>query len=365
MQHYNFCAGPAMLPAEVMQQAQSEFINWQNSGSSVMEISHRSKPFIEVAATAEQDLRDLLAVPDNYKVLFLQGGGRGQFASVPLNIASPEQYSLHLQTGSWSKGAVSEAAKYTHTHVVAKDTVNADNQRVIPDVSDWDLPADILANTAFLHYCPNETVDGVALHTPPKLPNVELVADMSSNILSAPINIADYGVIYAGAQKNIGPSGLAVVIVREDLLGKAQAQTPSFINFTLAAENDSMYNTPPTYSWYLAGLVFKWLKAQGGVAAIHAKNIEKASLLYQCIDELDFYHNNVAPEFRSIMNVPFTLANPALDATFLAEAEASGLHALKGHRSVGGMRASIYNAMPLAGVQALVKFMREFAVAQG
>ena len=365
MQHFNFCAGPAMLPEAVMQQAQAELVNWQDSGSSVMEISHRSQPFIDVAAQAEQDLRDLLHVPDNYKVLFLQGGGRGQFAAVPLNIARPDQYSLHLQTGSWSKGAVAEAAKYTHTHVVAKDTVNDVGQRIIPSIDTWDLPESIRDQVAYLHYCPNETVDGVALHTPPKIEGVDLVADMSSNILSTPINVADYAVIYAGAQKNIGPSGLAVVIVREDLLGKSQTGTPSFIDYTLAAENDSMYNTPPTYSWYLAGLVFKWLKAQGGVEAMQAKNEAKAAYLYQCIDELDFYHNNVAPEFRSIMNVPFTLANSDLGKQFLAEAEAAGLHALKGHRSVGGMRASIYNAMPMAGVEALVSFMRQFAQQHG
>lgn len=365
MQHFNFCAGPAMLPAEVMQHAQAEMLDWQGCGSSVMEISHRSAPFIEVAQQAEQDLRELLNVPQNYKVLFLQGGGRGQFAAAPLNIASPEQTSLHLVTGSWSKGAVSEAAKYTQTHVVAKDAINAENKRYVPEASTWDASDEVLKNAAYLHYCPNETVDGVALHTPPRFHNIDLVADMSSNILSVPINVQDYGVIYAGAQKNIGPSGLAVVIVRDDLLGKAQSATPSFINYTLAAEHDSMYNTPPTYSWYLAGLVFQWLKNRGGVAEIAKLNHAKAQTLYQAIDSDDFYHNNVADAHRSIMNVPFTLADASLDSLFLAEAEKAGLHALKGHRSVGGMRASIYNAMPLQGVMTLVEFMREFSRKHG
>ena len=365
MQHFNFCAGPAMLPQEVMQQAQAEFVNWQDSGSSVMEISHRSQPFMDVAAQAEQDLRDLLNVPENYKVLFLQGGGRGQFAAVPLNIARPEQTSLHLVSGSWSKGAVAEAQKYTQTHIVAQDAVNADGNRFVPATADWQVDEATLQNAAYLHYCPNETVDGIALHTPPRFHDLDLVADMSSNILSVPINIQDYAVVYAGAQKNIGASGLAVVIVRDDLLGKAQTATPSFMDYTLAAKHDSMYNTPPTYSWYLAGLVFQWLKARGGVAEMAKLNHAKAQTLYQAIDANDFYHNNVASEHRSIMNVPFTLADPALDKTFLAEAEQAGLHALKGHRSVGGMRASIYNAMPLQGVMTLVEFMQEFARKHG
>ena len=365
MQHFNFSAGPAMLPADVMQQAQAEFLNWQNLGSSVMEISHRSKPFIEVAAEAEQDLRDLLAVPDNYKVLFLQGGGRGQFASVPLNIAQSTDLSLHLQSGSWSKGAVDEAAKYTRTHVVTQDAVNAAGQRYVPDQTQWTLTEEQRQQAAYLHYCPNETVDGIAIFEPPKLDNIPIVADMSSTILSGPLNVSDYGVIYASAQKNIGPSGLAVVIVRDDLLNQSQSITPSFLNYTLAANNDSMYNTPPTYSWYLSGLVFKWLKAQGGLSAISQRNEAKAALLYQTVDNNDFYHNNVALAHRSIMNVPFTLADPALDKEFLMLAEANGLAALKGHRSVGGMRASIYNAMPIEGVQALTEFMQEFARTKG
>lgn len=365
MQHFNFSAGPAMLPAEVMQQAHAEMLNWQGLGSSVMEISHRSKPFIEVAAQAEQDLRDLLSVPNNYKVLFLQGGGRGQFTSVPLNIAQPNDLSLHLQSGSWSKGAVSEAEKYTRTHVVAQDTVNTEGLRVVPAQHEWSLTDEQRTQAAYLHYCPNETVDGIAIFTPPKLEDVPLVADMSSTILSGPLNVNDFGIIYASAQKNIGPSGLAVVIVRDDLLDKAQSITPSFLNYTIQANSDSMYNTPPTYSWYLSGLVFKWLKAQGGLSVISKRNETKAALLYDAIDNNDFYHNNVAKQHRSIMNVPFTLANPALDSEFLSLAEANGLAALKGHRSVGGMRASIYNAMTLEGVQALVDFMHEFSRTKG
>lgn len=365
VQHFNFSAGPAMLPAEVMQQAHAEMLNWQGLGSSVMEISHRSKPFIEVAAQAEQDLRDLLFVPNNYKVLFLQGGGRGQFTSVPLNIAQPNDLSLHLQSGSWSKGAVSEAAKYTRTHVVAQDTVNTEGLRVVPAQHEWSLTDEQRTQAAYLHYCPNETVDGIAIFTPPKLEDVPLVADMSSTILSGPLNVNDFGIIYASAQKNIGPSGLAVVIVRDDLLDKAQSITPSFLNYTIQANSDSMYNTPPTYSWYLSGLVFKWLKAQGGLSVISKRNETKAALLYDAIDNNDFYHNNVAKQHRSIMNVPFTLANSALDSEFLSLAEANGLAALKGHRSVGGMRASIYNAMTLEGVQALVDFMHEFSRTKG
>ncbi len=320
-----------------------------------MEVSHRGADFIEIAAQAEQDLRDLLKVPDNYKVLFLQGGGRGQFAAVPLNLSTSDDTSLHLVSGSWSSGAVDEASKYNNAKIIGQVVEHNGFQTVPkPTLSDIDQSA------AYLHFCPNETVDGIAFDWLPEAGNVPLVADMSSNILSKPIDVSKYGVIYAGAQKNIGPSGLSLVIVRDDLIGKARQSTPSIFDYALMASKDSMYNTPPTFSWYLAGLVFQWLKEQGGVEAMTSINQHKADLLYSAIDDSSFYRNNVHPDNRSIMNVPFHLADPALDKVFLEKSKEAGLMALKGHRSVGGMRASIYNAMPVEGVEALVKFMREF-----
>lgn len=345
-----------MLPEPVMRQAQAEFIDWQGMGRSVMEISHRSKEYIALAETAEQDLRDLMAVPDNYKVIFSQGGGRGQFAAVPMNLRQNGQCADFLLSGSWSKGAIQEAEKFLPTKVVAQLEAR-DGLHAVPNIS-----ANMMsAGSAYFHYCSNETVDGIEINTIPDSGDVPLVVDMSSNILSQPVDVSKFGVIYAGAQKNIGPSGLAVVIVREDLLDFAMPQTPSFMHYKTMAEYDSMYNTPPTYSWYLAGLVFKWLKEQGGVSAIALENAKKAELLYRCIDNSDFYINKVHPNFRSKMNVTFHLPSPDLDAAFLEQAEQIGLTALKGHRSVGGMRASIYNAMPIAGVIALVEFMQEFA----
>ncbi|MEP1445811.1 MAG: 3-phosphoserine/phosphohydroxythreonine transaminase [Paraglaciecola sp.] len=352
---YNFCAGPAMLPEPVMRQAQAELIDWQGMGRSVMEISHRSKEYIALAKTAEQDLRDLMAIPDNYKVIFSQGGGRGQFAAVPMNLRQKGQRADFLLSGSWSKGAIQEAEKFLPTKVVA-DLEIRDGLHVVPNIS----PNMMSANSAYFHYCSNETVDGIEINTIPDSGDVPLVADMSSNILSQPIDVSKFGIIYAGAQKNIGPSGLAVVIVREDLLDFAMPHTPSFMHYKTMAEYDSMYNTPPTYSWYLAGLVFKWLKEQGGVSAIALENAKKAELLYRCIDNSDFYINKVHPNFRSKMNVTFHLPSPDLDAVFLQGAEQAGLTALRGHRSVGGMRASIYNAMPIAGVKTLVEYMQEF-----
>ncbi|MFC3095644.1 3-phosphoserine/phosphohydroxythreonine transaminase [Alteromonas sediminis] len=354
MTAYNFSAGPAKLPEEVMLQAQNEFVDWNGQHSSVMEISHRSKAFLRVAEEAESDFRDLLTIPANYKVLFMHGGGRGQFAAVPLNLSAPEQCSTHIVTGSWSKGAVAESDKYNNAVVIAEATIKDGLKYVEP------VKSDLQPDAAYCHFCPNETVDGIAFDWLPQVGSVPLVADMSSTILSQPLDIDKYGLIYAGAQKNIGPSGLSVVIVRDDLLGKAQAITPSFLDYSLQSQNDSMYNTPPTYSWYLAGLVFKWLKDKGGVNAIAAINDQKSALLYEAIDSSDFYNNPVHPDNRSKMNVPFTLANGELDSVFLEQAESAGLQALKGHRSVGGMRASIYNAMPLSGVQALVAFMKEF-----
>ena len=355
---YNFCAGPAMLPPAVMQQAKEEFLNWQDTGCSVMELSHRSKAFISVAQQAEADLRSLLKVPDNYQILFTHGGGRGQFSAIPLNLSNGQMHADYLISGSWSKSAVTEASRYLNTRVVAEPQ-RTDGQLHIP------REFDLSENAAYFHYCPNETVDGVEINWVPETGDVPIVADMSSNILSKPIDVEKFGVIYAGAQKNIGPSGLAVVIVRDDLLGRARPETPSIINYSLLSEHDSMYNTPPTFAWYLAGLVFSWLKDQGGVEKMAELNQQKADLLYSAIDASDFYVNSVAPEFRSRMNVPFQLANSDLDKRFLEHAEAEGLTALKGHRSVGGMRASIYNAMPLSGVQTLVDFMHEFVRRNG
>lgn len=343
-----------------MQKAQAEFTNWRNSGYSVMEVSHRGADYMEIAKQAELDLRDLLAVPDNYHVLFTHGGGRGQFAAVPLNLSEKDDTSLHLVSGSWSRGAVDEASKYNHARVIG-DVEKRDGLWYV------NKPAadSIDQNAAYLHFCPNETVDGIAYDWLPESGNVPLVADMSSTILSQPLDVSRYGVIYAGAQKNIGPSGLSVVIVRDDLIGKARRETPSIFDYKLLAESDSMYNTPPTYSWYLAGLVFQWLKEQGGLEAIAKHNAEKAAMLYTEIDQSDFYQSQVHPAFRSKMNVPFQLADNKLDDKFLKEAEANGLVALKGHRFVGGMRASIYNAMPIKGVVALVEFMRDFARRNG
>lgn len=345
-----------MLPAAVMQQAQSEFLDWQSMGRSVMEISHRSKEYIALAETAEQDLRDLLSVPNNYKVLFAQGGGRGQFSAVPMNLRGRGDTAHFLQTGAWSKGAVKEANKFINTNVVA-DVVVKNDLITVPKIT----ATDIDPNSAYFHYCSNETVDGIEIDYIPDCGDVPLVADMSSNILSKPIDIAKFGVIYAGAQKNIGPSGLSVVIVRDDLLDYAMPETPTFLHYQTMAKHGSMYNTPPTYSWYLAGLVFKWLKEQGGVESIAQKNTQKAALLYDCIDSSGFYLNKVHPDFRSKMNVTFHLPNTDLDNEFISESEKLGLTALKGHRAVGGMRASIYNAMPIEGVIALTEFMRDFA----
>jgi len=352
----NFCAGPAMLPKAVMQQAQQEFINWNQLGRSAMEISHRSPEFVALAQQAEQDLRQLMAVPDNYRVLFMHGGGRGQFSAVPLNLAKQGQKADYLLSGHWARSAVKEATKFVTPVVVGDIATNASREVVLPTQSELKLSTD----AAYLHYCSNETIEGVSFPYIPDSGDVPLVADMSSDILSKPIDVSRYGIIYAGAQKNIGPSGLAVVIVREDLLGEQRAGIPCTLDYALCNQFESMFNTPPTYAWYLASLVFKWLLDQGGVEAIAAQNQQKARLLYAAIDGSDFYLNRVAKPYRSMMNIPFQLANPELDGQFLAAAEAQGLCALKGHKAVGGMRASIYNAMPVEGVKRLVSFMREF-----
>ncbi len=351
---YNFSAGPAGLPKAVMEKAQQEFVEWNGLGTSVMEISHRSKEFIKVAEEAEQDLRDLLNIPDNYKVLFCQGGARAQFAAVPLNLLGSSKKATYIDAGYWAESAVKEASKYCEVDAFVAKTERDGKTAVLP-ASEWDIASD----AAYVHFCPNETIDGIEISELPQT-DKPIVADMSSNILSREIDVSKYGVIYAGAQKNIGPAGLCIAIVRDDLLELASELVPSFINYKVLAEKDSMFNTPPTFAWYLSGLVFKWLKEQGGVAEMEKINKEKASLLYNQIDGSDFYINNVHDANRSRMNVPFQLAKPELDGLFLEQAEQRGLVALKGHRAVGGMRASIYNAVPLEGVQALVKFMQEF-----
>ncbi|MCL9782749.1 3-phosphoserine/phosphohydroxythreonine transaminase [Vibrio sp. S4M6] len=351
---FNFSAGPAGLPREVMQQAQSDMLDWNGLGTSVMEISHRSKEFIQVAEEAEQDLRDLLNIPDNYKVLFCHGGARGQFAAVPANLLGDASKATYIDGGYWAESAAKEAQKYCQADLFSAKCEKEGQVAILP-AEQWKIAED----SAFVHFCPNETIDGIEINDLPTT-DKPIVADMSSTILSREIDVSKYGVIYAGAQKNIGPSGLCIVIVRDDLLELAQDSLPSILNYKVAAEKDSMFNTPATFAWYLSGLVFKWLKRQGGVQAIEKVNREKAAILYRCIDESNFYKNNVHPDNRSIMNVPFTLAKPELDSEFLQLAKQKGLVSLKGHRAVGGMRASIYNAMPIEGVQALVDFMREF-----
>ena len=352
---FNFCAGPAMLPTAVMAKAQQEFINWQATGSSVMELSHRSSIYIAMAKKAEADLRALMSIPDNYKILFCHGGGRGQFSAVPLNLLPQGKSADYIVSGSWSKAAAAEAKNFGEINVI---NINQDNydQTSLIDSQEWPLNP----KAAYVHYCPNETVNGLEINTIPETNGVPIVADMSSTILSHEVDVSKFGLIYAGAQKNIGPSGLTIVIVREDLLGFAQTATPCIMNYKTAADNDSMYNTPPTYAWYLAGLVFEWLIDLGGVNAIAKVNQDKAELLYQAIDNSEFYVNNIEAQYRSKMNIPFWLNDDTLNDKFLSESEAAGLTALKGHRIVGGMRASIYNAMPLEGVKALVDFMQQF-----
>ncbi len=356
---YNFSAGPAALPKAVMEKAQSELLNWNGLGTSVMEISHRSKAFIKVAHEAEQDLRDLLSIPDNYKVLFCQGGARAQFAAVPMNLLGDAETATYIDGGYWAESAIKEAQKYCQPDVFNAKT-NKDGQVAILPASQWK----IATNAAYVHFCPNETIDGIEINQLP-VTDKPIVADMSSTILSRKIEVSKYGVIYAGAQKNIGPAGICIVIVRDDLLDLATQALPSVLNYNVLAEKESMFNTPPTFAWYLSGLVFKWLKDKGGVEAIEQSNRDKAALLYNYIDQSDFYSNKIHPENRSLMNVPFQLVKPELDGKFLTQAESAGLVALKGHRAVGGMRASIYNAMPLEGVQALVRFMRQFEKENG
>ena len=356
---YNFSAGPAMLPEEVLKQAQEEMLDWHGSGMSVMEMSHRGKEFMSIAEQAEADLRELMGIGADYKVLFLQGGASSQFAMVPLNVLRDRNSADYINTGAWSKKAIAEAKRYCDVHIAA--TSESDKFTRAPAQSELQLNAD----AAYVHYTPNETIGGVEFPYVPETGDVPLVADMSSTILSRPVEVDKFGVIYAGAQKNVGPAGLTLVIVREDLIGHALPSTPTMFDYKTHADNDSMYNTPPTYGLYLAGLVFQWLKQHGGLAAMAETNQRKAQKLYDAIDGSDFYANPVEPASRSWMNVPFTLANPELDPVFLKEAAAEGLTTLKGHRSVGGMRASIYNAMPEAGVDALVAFMAGFEKRHG
>jgi phosphoserine aminotransferase len=350
---FNFSPGPAVLPLEVLEQAREELLDWRGTGMSVMEMSHRGKAFVAIAEAAEADLRELLGVPKNYKVLFLQGGATAQFAGVPLNLTTPDSIVDYVNTGAWSKKAIGEAKHYAKVNVAADA---GEPYTSIPPVANWRLTP----NAAYVHYTPNETIGGVEFHFVPDVGDTPLVADMSSTILSRPIDVSKFGVIYGGAQKNIGPAGLTLVIVRDDLLGRARVATPAFMDFAAMAKDGSMLNTPPTFAWYMAGLVFQWLKRKGGLAAMGAFNRAKAERLYAAIDGSAFYRNPVAKDARSWMNAPFTLANPDLDKTFIAEAKGAGLVTLEGHRSVGGMRASLYNAMPMEGVDALVSFMKEF-----
>ena len=351
---FNFSAGPATLPQAVLEQARDELVNWRGSGMSVMEMSHRGKEYMSIHAEAEADLRELLGIPTNYKVLFLQGGASAQFAMVPMNLLRGKTSADYLNTGEWSKKAIKEAKKFADVNIVASSEDKKFTYAPAQDAWQQD------PNAAYVHDTPNETIGGVEIFWTPETGNVPLVADMSSNILSRPVDVAKFGLIYAGAQKNIGPAGLTIVIVREDLLGETLKGTPTMFDYKIAADNDSMYNTPPTFAIYIAGLVFKWLRAKGGLAAMEKENIAKAALLYDFLDTSEFFISPVARENRSRMNVPFTLKNTDLDEEFLKRAKARGMIQLKGHRSVGGMRASIYNAMPIEGVKTLVELMREF-----
>jgi phosphoserine aminotransferase len=356
---FNFSPGPATLPEAVLRQAADEMLDWHGSGMSVMEMSHRGKEFVGIHAEAEATLRELMGIPSSYKVLFMQGGAIGENAIVPMNLIGRTGTADYVNTGDWSKKSIKEAKTYGKVNVAASG--EASKFTAIPKQSEWKLDP----NAAYVHICSNETIGGVEYHWTPDTGSVPLVADMSSNILSRPIDVSRYGLIYAGAQKNMGPSGLTVVIVRDDLLGHALPITPSAFTYQLQAENDSMYNTPPTYAIYIAGLVYKYVKAHGGLAAMEEHNRAKAKVLYDYLDASSFYTNPVNPADRSLMNVPFKLKDEKFDEPFLKGAQARGMIQLKGHRSVGGMRASIYNAMPIEGVKALVAYMKEFEAQHG
>lgn len=353
MRVYNFSAGPAVLPLPVLEQARDELVDWQG-GMSVMEVSHRSRAFIAVAERAEADFRELLGVPSDYRVLFMQGGAAAQFSAVPMNLAPAAATAAYVNTGHWSERSIAEARRFVKVEVVADEA--ASRYATVPDPAALHPRADAV----YLHYTPNETIGGVEFPYVPETGGVPLVADMSSTILSRPLDVRKFGLIYAGAQKNIGPSGITVVVVQDALLGRAREGTPLVFDYRTVAEAGSMQNTPPTFGWYFAGLVFQWLKREGGLAEMERRNRAKAELLYAAIDASGFYSNPVAKNCRSWMNVPFRLAKPDLEKAFLAESDAAGLANLAGHRAVGGMRASLYNAMPVEGVAALVSFMREF-----
>ena len=356
---FNFSAGPAALPLEVLETAKAELTDWQGSGMSVMEVSHRSKPFIAVAEQAEADLRELMGVSDDYAVMFLQGGATQQFALIPMNLSRNGQTVDQLVTGSWSKKALKQGQSVRNVNVVADGADS--NYSDVPARDSWNLTAD----AAYFHYCGNETIGGVEIHDVPEVGDVPVVCDMSSTILSRPVDVDKFGMIYAGAQKNIGPAGLTIVIVRKDLIAAGGADLPDILKYSTQADAGSMSNTPPTFAWYMAGLVFDWIKRNGGLTAMGEHNSAKATKLYDAIDGSDFYANPVAPAYRSWMNIPFTLANPELDALFLEQSAAAGMTNLKGHRSVGGMRASIYNAVPMEAIDALVAFMAEFERTNG
>jgi phosphoserine aminotransferase len=356
---FNFSAGPAVLPEEVLRRAAEEMLDWHGSGMSVMEMSHRGKEFVGIAARAESDLRTLLAIPASYKVLFLQGGAIAENALVPMNLLHGRSAADYVNTGEWSKKSIKEAKKYTTVGIAASSEDR--NFTYVPPQASWTLTS----GAAYVHVCTNETIGGVEYQWTPDTGDLPLVADMSSHLLSRAVDVARYGVIYGGAQKNMGPAGLTVVIVRDDLLDRALPITPSAFHWKEQAAADSMLNTPPTYAIYVAGLVFEWALAQGGVAALETRNVAKAKLLYDYLDRSGFYLNPVRKEDRSRMNVPFKLRDPSLDQAFLEGAEAHGMVQLKGHRSVGGMRASIYNAMPIEGVRALVEYMAEFERTRG
>ncbi len=356
---FNFGAGPAVLPESVLNRARDELLEWGDARMSVLEMSHRGAHFGRIAEDAENRLRRLLSIPDSYKVLFLQGGAQLQFSAVPLNLLRGKGRADYVDTGQWSSKAISEAGRYCRVNVCASGKENGYSR--IPDEAGWNKDGE----AAYLHYTPNETIGGVEFHFVPKSGGVPLVGDMSSNILSRPVPVERFGLIYSGAQKNIGIAGLTVVIVREDLIGRAEAGIPSLLDYKLQADAGSMANTAPTFAWYVAGLVFEWIETQGGVAGMEKRNEAKAKLLYDAIDASAFYSNPIEPACRSRMNVPFTLAKPELDGDFLAQAREAGLEGLKGHRSVGGMRASLYNAMTLEGVEALVDFMGDFEKRRG
>ncbi len=357
---YNFSAGPAMLPEEVLEKASEEMLQWidysnHNSGMSVMEMSHRGKDFMSIATKAEADLRQLMSIPDNYKVLFLQGGASSQFAMIPMNLLAGKTTADYVNTGMWSKKAIAEAKRYCDVNVVASSEDSGFT--TIPEFSSWKLNPE----AAYVHYTPNETIGGVEFNYIPDTGDVPLIADMSSTILSREIDVSKFGLIYAGAQKNIGPAGLTLLIIREDLIGHAGNSVAAMMNYQTHSKAGSMYNTPPTYSWYMAGLVFEWVLHQGGLSSMAMINQRKSARLYDVIDSLDLYANPVEKQYRSWMNVPFTINRAGLDKNFIQQATDVGLHTLKGHRSVGGMRASIYNAMPESGIDALVNFMKYFA----